>query len=552
MSSWRIGIGLLFFVFTMSSCGLQKAIKAQPKYALEQPARKQWADTIFTQGNNSLLKNKHGIWEMYVEGNALERGVAIGNLSKELYQNQEHIFFGKIAELVPSRTYQNILLKFLAWFNRKTHMYVSEEMKQEIYGLSRYASEKYKHVGSAYLRALYLHGAHDIGHAMQDLMLVGCSSFAVWGKNSADGKLLVGRNFDFYAGDAFAREKLLYFIRPDKGHPFVSYSWPGMLGVVSGMNTAGISVTINAGKSSIPLIAKTPISLVTRRILQYASSLDEAVAIAKDMEVFVAESIMVSSAKEQAAILIEMAPKTFGVYKKENSSQLVCSNHFQSSAFADDKRNNRHKLESHSMYRFEKMEKELGDKAISPIDAVAILRNTQGIDQNNIGFGNEKSLNQLLAHHGIVFQPDALRVWVSTAPYQLGTFVAYDLNTVFGTPSSIAEPKSYEQASYSIASDPFLLSQEYAKYEAYRIKSREIKTAMSQKKQLNAADFRNLQKLNPYYWEAYYLAGQYYYECGYYRAAEIEFAKAMKLEITTLPQRNKVEKYWKKCKRKQR
>ena len=137
------------------------------------------------------------------------------------------------------------------------------------------------------LENLTLHGAHDIGHALQDLALVGCSSFAAWGDKSEDGSLILGRNFDFYAGDEFAKDKVVAFIKPTKGYPFMMVTWPGMIGAVSGMNNEGLTITINAGKSKVPLIAKTPISILTREILQYAKNCDEAIAIAKKRKVFV-------------------------------------------------------------------------------------------------------------------------------------------------------------------------------------------------------------------------------------------------------------------------
>src|SRR5690606_8524443 len=122
--------------------------------------------------------------------------------------------------------------------------------------------------------------AYEIGHAMQDLMLVGCSSAAVHNSFSSDGSLWIARNFDFYVSDAFAENKIIAFIEPDQGYNYVSVTWPGMLGVVSGMNEKGLTVTINAGKSSIPLKAKQPGSLVVKEILQYASNIPEAQKIA--------------------------------------------------------------------------------------------------------------------------------------------------------------------------------------------------------------------------------------------------------------------------------
>jgi hypothetical protein len=39
------------------------------------------------------------------------------------------------------------------------------------------------------------------------------------------------------------------------------------------------------------------------------------------------------------------------------------------------------------------------------LQAAAILRNQKGLNNKNIGLTNEKGLNQLLAHHAVIFKP---------------------------------------------------------------------------------------------------------------------------------------------------
>ena len=362
----------LCLLFLLTSCGVKKSLQDIPdlsQYESEIPERTQLNDSTFVVGNDFLTKNPQGQWEMYVDGDPYELGLKAGSLSRELFNRQEQIFVDKIDSLVPSKGKQKLLRKFLAWFNRKMYRNIDEQYKAEIYGMSRFASNDFDYIAPPYQRVMYFHGAHDIGHALQDLALVGCSSFAAWGDLTADGKMIIGRNFDFYVGDEFAKNKIISFIDPDEGHKFMSVTWGGFIGVLSGMNDQGLTVTINAGKSRFPLVAKTPISLVTREILQYASTIDEAIAIAKKREVFVSESIFVGSAKDKRAAVIEVSPHKLGVYEVENSNQLICTNHFQSMSFAEDKKNQRHILESHSQYRYERIEELLEEKPkVTPED----------------------------------------------------------------------------------------------------------------------------------------------------------------------------------------
>lgn len=527
-------IGLLLL---LTSCGTARLNRYSLPYTPPGVSRVSASERV--SGNSRLQQNPYRLWELYVEGSPLELGLRNGALSDSLYAHQEAVFFQKVEEIVPSKGKQWLLRRFLAWYNRKLPRSIIPEYRKEIYGLSRYASDSLNFIARPYARSLYLHAAHDIGHALQDLSMVGCTSFAAWGENTGDGKLLIGRNFDFYAGDDFAGNKVVAFVKPDSGYGFMSVAWPGMIGVVSGMNTEGLTVTLNAGKSSVPWKARTPVSLLAREILQYAANIDQAVAIAARRRVFVSESIMVGSAADNRAILIEISPRKKGIFEVENSTRLVCSNHFRSAAYLHDRKNRKQKKESHSLYRFERMTEllDLSEK-IDVEDAVDILRNRKGLNDREVGMGNEMALNQLLAHHGVVFRPADRKAWVSANPYQLGAFVAYDLNEIF----SAARKEWLFNAAETLREDPFLHTEAYADYERYRVLDRRLDKALKDHTLLPDSFFEEYISLNPELWSVYYKAGKYFKNKKEEDKARMYFGTALTKEITTLPARREIEK----------
>ena len=68
--------------------------------------------------------------------------------------------------------------------------HIPDEYREEIYAMSLSCTNEYNSYGTPYGRQLNYHAAHDIGHAMQEYMLVGCSSFAVWDEESETKDLL--------------------------------------------------------------------------------------------------------------------------------------------------------------------------------------------------------------------------------------------------------------------------------------------------------------------------------------------------------------------------
>ncbi|SFN72427.1 Acyl-coenzyme A:6-aminopenicillanic acid acyl-transferase [Capnocytophaga haemolytica] len=534
----------------LTSCGIfyKKITPPEVSYTYTIPQVNTVGDSLCYFEDNYLIRNRQQLWELYLSGNPYQLGLNSGALTQRLYHRQDSLLFTKLNDFVPSVRKQRFLRRFIKWFNRDINNCIIPPLKEELLGQSRYSDTLFNYIAPPYERALYLHSAHDLGHALQDLMLVGCSSLAVWGDYTADGQLLIGRNFDFYLSDDFATERIVRFVRPDKGIPFMSYAWGGMVGVLSGMNLEGLTVTINAGKSSIPLRARTPISLLCREILQYASTIDEAVAIAKKRKVFVSEAIMVGSAKDKRAVLIEVSPKKIGIYEVEN--RLLCTNHFQSDVYKDDKKNKAQIAESHSAYRYAKLEELVPANArLTPEKMAAILRNTEGLEGKAIGYGNEKALNQLLAHHAVIFKPEQRKVWVSSSPYQLGEFVMYDLKEVFK--DSVGSPyHAYRQSEENIAADAFKDSEAFAAYEAYRSLEQQVEASLRNDKPVDKSLWDRLITLNHNYWKAYYLAGRAAYQQRAYAEALSYFKQALGKEIPYVSEQRKIEVYIKKCKKK--
>ena len=526
---------LIVYVLSVSNISLPELTAES---ALQQQ-RQQPTKGFYTLQNNWFRKSKSGLYELYVEGTPSGRGLANGRLTKELVVRQEDHFAEQISRMIPSDNYRSFLKYFIGWFNRNLDKNVAEEYKQEIYGISQSASEKYQYLGTNYQRILNYHAAHDIGHALQNLALVGCTSFGTWDGKSQDSTMIIGRNFDFYVGDKFAEDKIVEFQNPTQGYKFMTVTWGGFIGAVSGMNEQGLAVTINAAKTKMPSGSATPVSLVTREILQYAKNISEAVAIAKNRKMFVSESFLVASAADNKAVLIEKTPDALDVYDPHKDF-IVCTNHFQSKGLVNSKENVEQVNESASEYRYERLMELLKANGQNTVQkTIAILRDQKGLKNTDIGMGNEKAINQLIAHHSIVFEPKKLMVWVSTSPWQLGGYVAYDINKVFAL-SGMKQDQEISEASLTIVADSFLLTPAYKNFQTFR----SIKQRLSDG---GKVDTDSLLASNPNYYNAYILAGDYLYKNKQYQKALGVYKRGLTKEIATRKEEEHIKKQITRC-----
>ena len=543
----RILVTALILVFIFAVYFLAAIHLSTPDIAdrsIEKTEPKTVAPGLLKMNNSWLKKSNSGLWEMYIEGDGFERGVTVGKLTKQLAELQEIIFINQIKELVPSEGYLNFLKYFVAYFNRKVPEHITKEYLDEIYGVSLSAYDYYDRMAPKYYRILNYHSAHDIGHALQDKnMTVGCTSFGVWNSKTKDGKMLIGRNFDFFAGDAFAVNKIVCFTKPTKGNKFMYVTWSGFTGVVSGMNDKGLTVTINAAKSEIPKSAATPISILAKEILQYAGNISEAYAIAQKRQTFVSESILIGSTADKGAAIIEKTPGKTNLYS-EKGDQLICSNHFMSDNFKDDYINNKNIVESSSLYREFRMKQLLAaTPAFTPEDVAAVLRNQKGIDGREIGLTNEKGINQLIAHHAVIFKPEDGLAWVSTAPYQCGQFVCYDLNKVFKEAPGLSENKEIKDEDKTIAADAFLSSGQYKNFILFKKIKNYLQFCTKSRFDLIVQDniIAGFIKSNPDSYLTYQVLGDYYAKVKDKKQAAAYYTLALSKEIATVKEERQIK-----------
>ncbi len=487
-----------------------------------------------------LRKNKFGLWDMYINGSGFDAGVKNGILTKELAYFQEDSFMKRIKELVPSKFYLKFLRLFVGLFNRNIALHVPEEYKKEIYGISLSASKDFNFVSKPYFRMLNYHAAHDIGHALQNMNMVYCTAFGIKGDKTINGEMIIGRNFDLYIGDDFALNKIVTFVNPDKGHKFVSIGWASMIGVISGMNEKGLTITYNSAKSAIPFSAKTPVSILARKILQYASNIDEAFQIAKEYKTFVSGAFFVSSASENRFVIIEKTTKDLDIYESDNDV-LIQTNHFQSNKFKNTKLNLKNIEESSSLYRWERTQQLINRKQKHDIGTLAeMLRDQKGKNDENIGIGNEKALNQLIGHHSIIFKPQELKFWISTHPYQLGSYVAYDMMKAFDNSGEFSKEIIIEDQ--NIPEDSFMHSEDFRLFNGYRAETHRLEKLLKKKKHnITEEQINKYIKSNPEYYQTLFVAGKYYKSIGNKEKANQFFRDALTRQIPWLSDRKKIE-----------
>lgn len=176
-----------------------------------------------------------------------------------------------------------------------------------------------------------------IGNTMFDLEKISqCSALIVEPSRSATHEMIFGRDLDIPSLGVLHEFSLVAIYRPVGKHPFVSIGFPGMLGCISGMNDAGLTLAtleVLSTKDGSPSFDPqgTPYALCFRRILEECTTLEEAAALLRSMKRTTCVNLAICDTKHAA--VFEITPKNLLVRPSEDGLCL-CTNHFRTKELA--------------------------------------------------------------------------------------------------------------------------------------------------------------------------------------------------------------------------
>ncbi|HEX4053521.1 MAG TPA: C45 family peptidase [Tepidisphaeraceae bacterium] len=155
---------------------------------------------------------------------------------------------------------------------------------------------------------------------------MGCSTISLPPEASPDGVARFGRNLDFPSLGILDARSAFFIYHPAGRYSFAAIGWPGMIGVVSGMNEYGLSLACMEVPRSPRLPTAMPYTLLYRTILERCRTVDEAIDLLNRTPRQTANNLMLMDAAGNRAVA-EIRVDGVTVRRGRAHAALISTNH---------------------------------------------------------------------------------------------------------------------------------------------------------------------------------------------------------------------------------
>lgn len=166
-----------------------------------------------------------------------------------------------------------------------------------------------------------------LGQCFLDLMpITACSTIALPSAAAPDGVARFGRNLDFPSRNIADKHSVVLIYRPEGRYAFAAVSWPGLIGVLSGMNEHGLTLA----NMEVTRLGSTPrampYALLYRTLLERCRTVQEAIDLLQRTGRQTANNLMLMDASGDRAV-IEITPESVVVRRAPDDQPLISTNH---------------------------------------------------------------------------------------------------------------------------------------------------------------------------------------------------------------------------------
>ncbi len=170
-----------------------------------------------------------------------------------------------------------------------------------------------------------------VGNTLFDIKkILACSAVMIESERSATGGTLLGRNLDYPSLGWIHERSLVTVYRPKGKHAFASVGFPGLVGCLSGMNDAGLSLAIlevmeiKKGEERFD-IEGTPYALCYRKLLEDCTTIEEAKKLLTTMRRTTTTNLAL--ADRTGVAVFEVSPQKV-VQRPALQGVCACTNHY--------------------------------------------------------------------------------------------------------------------------------------------------------------------------------------------------------------------------------
>lgn len=449
------------------------------------------ADRVIRCHDGARMEKVGNLNVLHLKGSAYQMGFQHGSLLRpEIVSGFYEYYTGCIARLVDAsaRTgtesfvaYLRAIVRkrlFANWIYSRLLRTAPHEAKDEMQGLADGSGVPLDKILRAFVVAdvfLYLIGLlfRTRRHILPRALMPACTSLAAWGPATVDGKVLHGRNLEFFGIGHWDTHPTVAFFAPEKGIPFVSITTAGVgTGGITSMNAAGLTLAIQIHVTRDIAAEGTPMIWVGNEIVRRAETIADAVKLAAEFHPACGFSCTLTESKHPGAAVIEFSASRQRV-RYATDHTLVMTNHYHDPELRHDELDINTSIRLNTNGRYVRGLGLLKERFGSI--GVAEMAEFLG-DHLDPYTGRYRALGSILTQpHNItsvVFAPQDRQVWVAhgRAPVSHGPYIGLSMDEEpaaagAGAADSDGEPP---EVSYPyVDGNPYAGTAEFAAYQHY-------------------------------------------------------------------------------------